>query len=295
MSGDELTARTTALKSSAIRQAVLKRNPFLACERIEIQNENFGRSLRDRIVARHEFQTAVYATEVCLTVIAQIIGAAVGLIAGLAVAVVLLMISLAVAGALLSADSSFSGGIFLFNQSWRHYAGWALGGVTAFFCPYLLLGIPTDLSLRFFWPIHGLFAAKKTLREIQCDSGNNDPAARVPVEVPRHHLSMKNGPFFQLVKVVWLVISRITVLSSGIGALACFAILYLKLGAMIFKQDVLLAAGIGFLMLCGLSFPYAFLHSRMGTRAVDHLISSLFHGEPYGEALREALASIGED
>jgi hypothetical protein len=294
MPENEVEARTTALRSSAIWQAILSRNPFFACTHIEIRNKNFGRSLGERIAARHVL-VASFVAEDCLAVMAQIIGTAAGLIAGLAVAVLLMMIPLAVAGFLFSAESFFNAGTFLLNQSWRHYAGWVLIGVTAFFCPYLLLGIPINVSLRFFRPIHHAFAAKKAWRELRRHRDNNDPTACMPDKVASRHFTVSDGPFFRLIKITWWVISRITVLIFGIATLATFTVLYLKLGAMFLKQDVLLMAFLGCLMLCGLCYPYAFLHSRMGAGALDHLINSLFQGESYREALGQALGSMGVD
>jgi hypothetical protein len=293
MPEDDVEARTTALKSSAIRQAVLRRNPFFACARIEIQNRNFGRSPGERIAARHAFQAASFVAVDCLAAIAQTIGAAVGLIVGLAVAVLLVVIPLATAGYLLSTESSFKAGTFLLNQSWGHYVGWMLCCVTAFLCPSLLLGIPIGLSLCFFWPVRDLFAAKKARRELRRHRDNNDPTARRPDNAASHRFNVNDGPFFRLIKILWRVISRITVLICGLLTLASFALLYLKLGAVCLKQDVLLMMIIGGMMLYGLRFPYAFLHSRMGTGAIDYLISSLFQGEPYREALGQALGSMG--
>jgi hypothetical protein len=295
MPEDEVEAGTTALRSSAIRQAVLRRNPFFACTRIEIRNKNFGRSPGERMAARRAFQAASCVAVDCLAAVAQIIGAAVGLIVGLAAAVLLVVIPLAMAGSLMSTESSFKAGTLLLNQSWEHYAGWTLCCVTAFFCPYLLLGIPIDSSLRFFRPIHGLFAARKARRGIRRHRDNNDPAAHTPDHVASYNFNSNEGSFLRLVKIVWWMISRITVLICGVLALACFAMLYLKLGAVLLKQDMLLIIVIGSMMLYGLSLPYLFLRSRMGTGAIDHLISLLFQGEPYREALRRALGPRGVD
>jgi hypothetical protein len=293
MPEDKVTAGATALKSDAIRLAVLRRNPFFNCARIEIRNKDFGCSPGERNATRRAFQAASCVAVDCLAAITQTIGAAVGLIVGLAVAVLLVVIPLEVAGYLLSTEASSRTGTFLLNQSWGHYVGWMLCCVTAYLFPYLVLGIPIGLSLRFFWPIHRLFTAKKARREIRSGRDNNDPAARVPDDVTNYRLNLTDSPFCRPIKVIWWVISRITISCAGLWALACFAILYLKLGTMLLKQDAVLMIVIGGMMLYALRFPYAFLHSRMGTGAIDHLISSLFQGESYREALGQALGSMG--
>jgi hypothetical protein len=294
MPEDKVTTSTTTLRSSAIRQAVLRRNHFFACSRIEIQNKNFGRTPDRRIATRHSLQAASFVVVDCLAAVAQTIGAAVGLMVGLAVTVLLVVIPLVIAGYLLSTESSsVKAGAFLLNQSWEHYVGWMLCCVTAFLCPYLLLGIPMGLSLCFFWPIRGLFAAKKAHRQLRRHRDNNDPSARMQDNAASHHFNANDGPVLRLIKVLWWVILRITVLICGILTLVSFAMLYLKLGAVCLKQDALPMMILGGVMLYGLRFPYAFLHSRMGIGAIDHLINSLFQGEPYRQALGQTLGSMG--
>ena len=298
---DEIRASTPTLRQSAIRQVALQqRNPFFASQRIAIQDKDFGRSPGERVMASQAFQIASRLIEDSLAAFAEAISLTLGLLTGLALAVPLIVIPLVTACFLMCADHSSSVeaslfsqiGAFLLSQSWRHYVGWLLSGVTAFFCPYLLLGLPLDCALRFFRPVHGLVDARKMLRALERDSGNDDPAALVSAPVSGPLSTMDPDPFPRPVARIWWIVAGFTVAVSGVGVMACFVILYIKLGALRVHQDLLIAVTIGTLMFAGLYFPCEFLGSRIGMRAVEELISGLSQGEPYGKALGHALTEF---